>query len=128
MKAAGALALLLTGLAAAEPVREFPRGLHAVPIQRGQAVLVTDGKPDTVPTALPAGWYFTAEGYDRLNTAAHSLQTSVRELEAKQDALLRPCVPLPQLAPIQTGWSSTALVVVFVLGVAVGAGGVVLLR
>jgi hypothetical protein len=128
MRLAGILAVLLSALAAAEPVREFPRGLHAVPIQRGQAILVTDGLPDDVPTALPAGWYFTAEGYDRLNTATYNLQTSVKELEAKHDALMRPCVPLPQLAPIQTGWSSTAMVVVFVLGVAVGAGGVVLLR
>lgn len=124
----GLLAVLLAGLAGAEPVRDFPPGRHAVPIQRGQAVLITDGKPDDVPTLLPAGWYFTAQGYDRLNTATHALQTSVKQLEARADALARPCVPLPQPVPIQTGWSSTALVVVFALGVAVGAGGVVLLR
>lgn len=120
--------MFLAAVASAEPVKAFPVGIHAVPIQRGTAVLITDGKPDDVPTALPAGWYFTAEGYDRLNTATYSLQTSVRELEAKADALLRPCVPLPQPVPIQTGWSSTALLVVFGVGVAVGAGAVVLLR
>lgn len=128
MRLAGLLAVLLSGIAASEPVKAFPPGRHAVPIQRGQAVLITDGKPDDVPTVLPAGWYFTSEGYDRLNTAAYNLQSSVKELEAKTDALLRPCVPLPQPIPIETGWSSTALVVAFALGVAVTGGAVVLLR
>lgn len=128
MRFAGALAVLVSALASAEPVRELPAGLHAVPIQRGTAVLIQDGKPDDVPTVLPAGWYFTAQGYDRLNTATHSLQTSVKELEAKADALLRPCVPLPQPVPIQTGWRSTALLIALGVGVVVGGGAVVLLR
>lgn len=128
MTRAGLLAVLLAGLAGAEPARDFPPGLHAVPIQRGQAVLITDGKPDDVPTVLPAGWYFTAQGYDRLNTATYNLQTSVKELEARADVIMRPCVPLPQPIPIHTGWSSTALVVAFAAGVVLGGGAVVLLR
>lgn len=128
MRLAGALAVLMSALAGAEPVRELPAGLHAVPIQRGTAVLIIEGKPQDVPTALPAGWYFTAQGYDRLNTATYNLQTSVKELEAKADALLRPCVPLPQPVPVQTGWSSTALLIAFGVGVVVGGGAMVLLR
>ena len=128
MRLAGALAVLVSALASAEPVRELPAGLHAVPIQRGQAVLIRDGKPDDAPTALPAGWYFTAQGYDRLNTATHSLQTSVKELEAKTQVLMKPCVPLPQPVPIQTGWSSTALLVALGVGVVAGGAAVFLLR
>lgn len=128
MRFAGVLAVLVSALASAEPMKELPKGVHAIPIQRGTAVLIQDGKPDDVPTVLPAGWYFTAQGYDRLNTATYNLQTSVKELEAKADALLRPCVPLPQPVPVQTGWSSTALLIAFGVGVVVGAGAVVLSR
>lgn len=129
MRLAGALAVLVSALAGAEPVRELPAGVHAVPIQRGQAVLIRDGKPDDAPTALPAGWYFTAQGYDRLNTATYNLQTSVKELEAKTQVLLKPCVPLPQVpVSVQTGWSTRAVVLALVVGLAAGAGAVVLLR
>lgn len=128
MRFAGVLAVLVSALASAEPVKELPKGVHAIPIQRGTAVLIQDGKPDDVPTVLPAGWYFTAQGYDRLNTATYNLQTSVKELEAKADALLRPSVPLPQPVPVQTGWSSTAILIAFGVGVVVGGGAMVLLR
>lgn len=129
MRFAGVLAVLVSALASAEPVKELPKGVHAIPIQRGTAVLIQDGKPDDVPTVLPAGWYFTAQGYDRLNTATYNLQTSVKELEAKTQVLLKPCVPLPQVpVSVQTGWSTRAVVLALVVGLAVGAGAVVLLR
>lgn len=127
MRCAGALALLLAGAASAEPTRQLPKGLHAVPIQRGTAHLLIDGRPDDVPTALPAGWYFTAEGYDTLNTATINLQVAVKELEAKLQPRFSECPALEPVAPVivqpQQGWSGRAVVLFFAAGVLLGAGG-----
>ena len=121
-----ALALLMTGVASAEPVRELPQGLHAVPIQRGMANLIVDGKPQDVPTALPAGWYFTAEGYDTLNTATVNLQASMRELEVRAQAFKAPCEALAAPTPIVvkpvTGWQTRTLVIAVVAFTVIGFG------
>lgn len=126
MRVAGALAVLLAGAVSAEPVRQLPQGLHATPIQHGTAYLLTDGRPDDTPTALPAGWYFTAEGYDTLNTATVNLQAAVKELEAKRGAWA-PCPDLPPLPPLATGWSTQAIAIAILAGLAIGAGGALVL-
>lgn len=129
MRLAGALAVLLAGAVSAEPTRQLPKGLHATPIQHGTAYLVTDGRPDDASTALPSGWYFTAEGYDRLNTATVNLQAAVKELEAKR-GVWAPCpevAPMPPLTVEAKGWSTQAVIIALLAGLMVGAGGALVL-
>jgi hypothetical protein len=91
-----------------------------------------DGREDNPPLVLlPKGVFFTTAGYQRLQDATGKLQDDVSELRRKMEG----CKPQPYLCPkpqvpisVQTGWSTSAVVLAFAVGLAVGAGAVVLLR
>lgn len=122
-------ALLLAALAA-DP-GALPSGVHAVPIVEGTARVVLDGRPSDAPVRLPAGWYFTSEGYDRLAKVTAELQASVQTLQASADALRAPCAALPATPVVvqtQSGWSTKTVLVVLVVAVAVGIGAGVAIR
>lgn len=116
---------LLLAVLAAEP-GALPAGVHAVPIQEGSAVVILDGKPSDAPLRLPAGWYFTAEGYDRLSKATAGLQTAVQRLEASTEVLRAPCpdmaAPVPVVVKPSTGWPTKTLVVAVLVAGAIGLG------
>lgn len=125
MTLAGAL---LLAVLAAEP-GALPSGLHAVPVQEGTAVVIVNGQPTYV--RLVSGWYFDAEGYERLSKVTADLQSSVNALEASAEVLRAPC-PAVQPAPVvvqqQAGWSTKTLLVVGLVAGLLGAGAAVALR
>lgn len=116
--------LLLAAVASAAPSpKSLPMGMDAFPIQSGTVLLLVDGVPDDAPTALAAGWCFTAEGYDRLNTATYNLQVAVEKLDAKAKALekLPDLQPVPSLTPSpQSGWSGRTVFLIAAGALAAG--------
>lgn len=121
--------MLLAAPAGAEP-EAFPPELRAVEVLEGTGRLILDGREDNPPLVLlPKGVFFTTAGYQRLQDATFRLQGDVSDLRRKVEG----CKPQPYLCPqvpvtVQAGWSTSAVVVALVVGLAVGAGAVVLLR
>lgn len=125
MTLAGAL---LLAVLAAEP-GALPSGLHAVPVKEGTAVVIVNGQPTYV--RLVSGWYFDAEGYERLSKVTSDLQSSVNALEASAEVLRQPCPaiqPAPVVVQTQDGWSTKTLLVVGLVAGLLGAGAAVALR
>ena len=119
---------LLLAVLAAEP-GALPSGENAVPVQEGTAVIIVKGQPTHVK--LPAGWYFTQLGYDRLTKATTDLQSSVNALESSVEVLRAPCPavqPAPVVVQTQAGWSTKTLLVVGLVAGILGAGAAVALR
>lgn len=124
MTRAALLLGLLTTSASAEP-RHLPPGLQAVEILEGEARLIVAGTPEDFPTRLPRGVYFTDAGYKGLLDTTLRLQD---DLEALRRTATAPCpevAPMPPLMVTRAGWSTQALVIAFLAGLAVAAGTVV---
>jgi hypothetical protein len=121
--------MLLAAPAGAEP-EAFPPELRAVEVLDGTGRLILDGREDNPPLVLlPKGVFFTTAGYQRLQEATGRLQDDVSDLRKKVEG----CKPQPYLCPpvpvsVQTGWSTKTVLIAFAVGLAVGAGAVVLLR
>lgn len=126
MTRAALLLGLLTTSASAEP-RHLPPGLMAVEVLEGEARLIVAGKPDDFPTRLPRGVFFVEEGYKAVEVATLKLQD---DLEALRTTAATPCpevAPMPPLTVTRSGWSTQAVVLAFLTGIAVAAGGVAVL-
>lgn len=124
MTRAALLLGLLTTSASAEP-RHLPPGLNAVEILDGEARLIIDGRQEDAPTLLPRGVFFTASGYEAVESATLKLQD---DLDALRTA---PAVACPEAPPALTvtraGWSTQAVVIAILAGLAMGAGGALVL-
>lgn len=124
------LGMLLAAPSEGAQPEPWPAEVRAVNVLSGEGRLVLDGREDRQPLVLlPEGVFFTKEGYARLQEATFKLQDDMKDLRRKLEA----CKPQPYLCPqapvpIQTGWSSTALLIALGVGVVVGGGAVVLLR
>lgn len=121
--------MLLAAPVGAEP-EPFPAEIRAVEVLEGTGRLILDGREDHPPLVLlPKGVFFTTAGYQRLQDATGKLQDDVMELRRKVEG----CKPQPYLCPqvpvsVQAGWSTRTVLIAFAVGLAVGAGAVVLLR
>lgn len=126
MTRAALLLGLLTSSASAEP-RHLPPGLQAVEILEGEARLIIAGTPDDVPTRLPRGVFFTEASYEGLTVVTLKLQD---DLEALRHTASTPCpevASMPPLTVTRSGWSTQALFIVLLTGLAAGAGGALFL-
>lgn len=126
MTRAALLLGLLTTSASAEP-RHLPPGLQAVEILEGEARLIIAGTPEDAPTRLPRGVFFTEAGYKGLLDTTLRLQD---DLEALRRTATAPCpevAPMPPLTVTRAGWSTQAVVIVFLAGLMVGASGALIL-
>lgn len=80
--------LAALALATSAGAMELPTGVQAVPLQRGEVVLLeADGQPAKAPTQVPPGWYYTELGHHRLTVAVAQLQSDRAAAEAKVEAL-----------------------------------------
>jgi len=102
----------------AQPPAELPEGVGAVRVQEATAFLLRDDKQaDTAPTHLPAGWWYSVAGHQRLHLALAQLQADKLAAEARAEALQQALQlradPAPQV-------STTAVVGLAVLLVVAG--------
>ena len=117
---------LLTTSALAES-RHLPPGLNAVRVVSGEAVLHLSGSeaPDTYPTLLPEGVYFTAAGYESLESATLKLQDDLAAVNARLAAAECPPALLPKYEV--RGWQTRHLVMAGGVGVVAVVLGMLLL-
>jgi hypothetical protein len=80
--------VLFLARALVEPSRERAPRVHAVSLQEATALLLgTDGQVDMVPTRLPAGYWYSVAGHERLTLAFAQVQADKLTAEARAEAL-----------------------------------------
>jgi len=119
MRALFLILALSAATALAEPARELPETTGAVKLQEGTVYLLSeDGQVDTVPTRLPAGWWYSVAGHQRLTLAVAQVQADRSAADARAEALQQ-ALQLRSSAPT-TRVSTTAVVGLAVLLVLAG--------
>lgn len=115
---AALLSVFFMGASEAES-RELAPGVHMVPIQSGEVLVLTPtGLPEDAPTQVPAGYWVSLTGYERLQATMSQYHVDRVSAQTRADA----CMSVAALHHDPSTSLSAPLVVGGIVVIAIMAG------